>query len=126
MTPTEADPGLATLGLVLIVSAVFLFRFVWLYIPLSINVSPARYIKETSAPSFTFFLIGLWLVCYVPFIAGMQVTGGILLTIGGEEPMPLAEGALVLLRVVFDTLKNIVVTAGIAYALLEALSWKKK
>jgi hypothetical protein len=82
-------------------------------------------VKKLNRISFTFWLIGLWLVCFVPSMMLMQFGGGLLkgLETGGEGAQ-LVQGGVVFLRVITDSIKNVLCTAGITYAIMDALKLK--
>jgi len=127
LNPENADPALGTFALLVIFTMFFLFRFTWLYIPMSVGISFKKYVTSTNRILFTFRLIALWLVCFIPPIILMQIVGGLMVGAEGEAELTTAmEVVLAGVRVVFDTLKNILVTAGIAYALMEVFQWQKK
>jgi len=126
INPEEADPTLALFSFAVMISLFFLFRFVWIYVPLSVGISLKKYMEISNPVRFTFSLIALWLVCFVPPIITMQFIGGIAMGFNGEgDPSGVIEMILVVIRVLFDTLKNLIVTAGIAFALMEVMGWKK-
>ncbi len=127
INPEEADPMIGLFALFVIVVMFLLFRFTWIYIPLSVGVSFKKYVKISQPLKFNFSLIALWLVCFIPPVISMQFLGGLILTAAGEgDPSPAIEIILSLIRVLFDTIKNLLVTAGIAYALLEIFKCKQK
>ncbi|MEM7618818.1 MAG: hypothetical protein AAF244_05510, partial [Pseudomonadota bacterium] len=126
LNPEEATSGMGLFALLVIVAMFLLFRFAWIYIPLSVGVSFNKYAKLTRPVSFTFSLLALWVVCFVPPVMVMQFIGGVFMGAAGEgDPTTNTEVILAGVRVIFDTLKNILVTAGIAYALMEVFQWKK-
>lgn len=126
MDPNNADPKLGILAIIMLVSIFFFFRFVWSYIPLAVNFPIKKYMALTSSKGFTFNLIGLWLVCFVPPVITMQFLGSLISGMNGEADLTASqEMILIFIRVIFDTLKNILVTAGIAYALKNMLMAKK-
>jgi hypothetical protein len=119
MNPEEADPAVAIAGVVMMVSTVLLFRFVWFYIPLSVNISPSSFIERVKPLRVTFQMIGLWFVCFVPSIVILQVMGGVLGSMieeGGNNPI--LESLLTFLRITLDMIKNLICTAGMAYAFM--------
>lgn len=125
LDPQAANSNMATMGALMMFSTIILFRFVWLYIPLSANISWQYYVKKLNRVSFTFWLIGLWLVCFVPCMMVMQLGGNLLkgVEVGGEGAQ-LAQSGLVFLRVITDSIKNVLCTAGITYAIMDALKLK--
>lgn len=123
----EADPVVAVIGTVMLISTLLLFRFIWLYIPLAVNFSLKKYTQKLKRISITFNMIGLWLVCFVPAVVLMQFLGGLITGVVGEGEVPLLlQEILVFVRVALDMIKNLLVTAGMAYAFIELFGWKKK
>jgi hypothetical protein len=91
-------------------------------VPLAVNVSPARYVDLTSGFGTLFNMIGLWLVCFVPpvmilWLFSFEPTE--------EAPLLLAYGSMIL-QAAMDTIKNLLVTAGMAFALMSMMQWTKK
>ena len=75
-------------------------------------------------------MLGLWVVCFVPAILCVQILSSFILGISGglegQELSSAGELAIVIIRVVFDMLKNMLCTAGIAYAFIEMFPIKNK
>lgn len=126
MDPAEANPAVAISGIVMMALTFFLFRFVWLYIPLAVNVNLRVVMHKLRAKGVSFNLIGVWLACFMPPILALYMIGGVLTSIAGADPLPLMDGLIMLVRVALDTVKNLVVTAGMAYAFIQILDMKIK
>jgi hypothetical protein len=125
MDPKNPNTMVATIGAIMMVTTIMMFRFIWLYIPLSANISWKYYINKTAPISLTFWLIGLWLVCFVPSMMLLQLGNGLLDGVSsGAEPSQIIQGLSVFLRVITDSLKNILCTAGITYAMMEVFKMK--
>jgi len=119
---SQADPMFGIYALMVLISIFLLFRFTWIYVPLAANISIVAYAKLSQPVLFTFSLIGVWLVCFIPPVMLMQVIAGIGSGIsGGEQAGTASDFFLAFVRVFFDTLKNILVTAGIAFALKQLM-----
>ncbi|MEM9469261.1 MAG: hypothetical protein AAF988_03775 [Pseudomonadota bacterium] len=101
----------------------FLFRFVWLYIPIAMHRSPLAYFKRSNLPGFTIRLIAVWLICFIPTMFVMQLIVSPFMVEGASAVMDTI-GAFI--RIAFDTLKNIIVTAGIGFAILFTLNDPKE
>jgi len=124
MDPSEANPAVAISGIVMMVLVFFLFRFVWLYIPLAVNVNLNVVMMKLKRSGVTTNLVGVWLVCFAPPIMVMYVLGGLLTGIGGENPLPVMDGLTMFVRIALDTVKNILVTAGLTFAFIHILDMK--
>ncbi len=126
MDPKEADPEVALIGIIMIISTILLFRFVWVYIAMAVNCPISAYVSKLKSLSLTFNMIGLWLVCFIPSVLLLQLSGGVLQGVGGDEnTAKMMEGVIILVRVFLDLVKNLIVTAGMAYAFIEIFKWQK-
>lgn len=125
--PENADPMVAIIGLVMMITTLLLFRFVWLYVALAVNIHWRSFAHKTKSVQTICFMIALWLVCTVPSLLGLQLTGGLLTNLGGDErTMKMLEWLAIAARVAFDMIKNLICTAGFAYALMELYNLKNK
>jgi hypothetical protein len=126
MNPQEADPNVAIIGAIMMVSTLMLFRFIWFYIPLSVNIAPATFVKAVKPLRVTFQMLGLWLVCFVPSVVVLQLVGGTLNgMIEASGGNAILESILTFLRISLDMLKNLICTAGMAYAFIALLKRNK-
>ena len=125
MDPQHADIRIAIVALVMMVTAVALFRFLWVYIPLSVNV-PLDYVLEKLKPTgLTFKMLGVWLICVVPAILLLQIFGeGLMSTFGQAEGNAAVHTVFIVFRIAVDMVKNLIVTAGMSYAFLMILKSK--
>lgn len=123
--PKEADPEVAFVGVIMIISTLLLFRYVWVYIAMAVNCPISTYIAKLKTLLLTFNMIGLWLVCFIPAIMLLQLAGGVLKGVGGDEnTATMIDGIVIFVRVFLDMVKNLLVTAGMAYAFIEIFGWK--
>lgn len=102
-------------ALVLFLAVVWGFRFLWLFIPAALNFPLRRFLGGLRGFGSSWLMIGVWLMCFVPWYFVSRI---LLFAIGGL----FGGGAAALVpaicvQVVFDTLINILATAGIAAAL---------
>lgn len=111
--PGAVPPQMGVAILMILVSFVWLFRLTWLYIPLALNMSGEKYLIAVRGYLTSFPMIGVWILCVVPFILAVQLAGGVFQEAGG----PIGGFLVILLLVVVDTVKNIVATAGLTYLL---------
>lgn len=120
--PSTVPPGIALSMIPLMILMIWGFRFIWTYIPIAANIDARLYAQTVRGYLTSFPLIGLWLICIIPFVAAQYLVGGLLHSIfaqsAGEQ---VGSFVLILAMVVFDLLKNLVATAGITYAFLEML-----
>lgn len=119
MNPEKADPMVVGVGMIMIVSTFLLYRFIWSYIPLASNITPMDFFKKVKPMGVTFSMIGVWLVCFIPSLMALQFIGGFL---GGmmEEGADniLLENLINFVHISVDMIKNLICTAGMAFALM--------
>ncbi len=122
VSPEDLPPGAPILMISMIVALVLAFRLLWLYIPLATRSSADEFLKSFAGGKNLLALLGLWLLCSVPAFVAVQVGGAFILTLTGEG----AVGAylLVILKVLADSIKNIICTAGVVYAWRELVTGK--
>jgi len=115
--PQNPDSRVGMIGMIFIVTSILLFRFIWVYIPLSMNVSLDKIIKTLQPMALNFRLFGVWLICAVPAVLMIKITGEMLLGISGESDAVAKTGFLAI-RMALEIVKNLIVTAGMAYVFL--------
>ena len=129
MDPEKASPEVAALGMFMIAISFLAFRYVWFYVPLAVNIKPILYFRKVQRVSSTFPMLALWLMCFVPCMMAMQFLSSMVLETAGD--MEAATGItaqdvmVTIIRVIFDTLKNLLCAGGIAFALIEVFKLKK-
>ena len=123
----EADPNIAVIGLVMAVSMFLLFRYVWSYILLALNLPLRGFMRAVQPLRVTFIFIGVWLMCFVPTILILQgMTLSFLSTLGEGGVNGVLQGGIIFFRVVLDMIKNLLCTAGLAYVVAALLGVKIK
>lgn len=127
MKPEDADPSIAIVGMTMLFATIMLFRYVWFYIPLSVNTPPQLFLNVVKPISVTFHLLGLWLVCAVPAVLMLQFTGNLFGGASEEGQSNLVlDNISVLMRITIDMIKNLIVTAGLTIAIMTLLGLQKK
>lgn len=77
----EIDPDRMDMkmgAILLFVFTLWAFRFMWLYIPAAANLDLADFTRRLGGFGVSFYMIGVWLVCFVP---------GMVLMMGGTFPV---------------------------------------
>lgn len=119
----DADKIPPYVGLVSLVSLVGIFwgfRLLWLYIPLALNIDALDYLRSVRGFQTSLYMIGVWLVCFMPFFLALRLIAGLT-----AVPFGMAFGEtgayfiMIIFTVLADTLKSIVTTAGITFGLRE-------
>ncbi len=113
----------AYIGLISLVGLVAMFwgfRLLWLYIPYALNMDARNYLRGLKGQWTSMHMIGVWLLCYIPFFLGLRlIVAMISMPIGMAFGETGASFVSVILVVLADTAKSIVTTAGITFGLKE-------
>lgn len=96
------------------------FRLVWLYIPLSLNSDARFYIFKMNGLGTSMNMIGVWLLCMLPFLLVLQLFAGLIATpIGALLGNTAGYFAMTLMVAAADTVKSLIVTAGMTNGIRE-------
>ncbi len=120
--PSSVRPEIMIGMIGLMIFMVWAFRFLWLYIPYSLNLNADTYLHAVKGYASSLPLIGVWLVCIMPFFMAMQLFNKMAHSMGDN----VASFVFVLLILVFDTIRSLVATAGITYGLQEVFQKNNK
>jgi len=115
LNPENATPETAIVGIAMIISSFALFRFIWAYIPVSLNISIQFFIHKFRKLSVTVPMITVWLLCFVPFYL---VMGGLSGLVNVDNTVTVLDGLDIFIQVVLDMIKNLVTTAAFAYVII--------
>lgn len=125
--PSSVPSYMGVVMLVVLIAMIWAFRLMWVYVPMAANIDAGFYLRAVKGYLSSLPMMGVWLVCIVPFFMAMRFIGGALHEVlkggAGEE---VASFALVLMMVAMDTIKNLVATAGITYGIMEIFEKQKK
>ena len=97
------------------------FRLLWLHIPFALNMSMRDYLQRLKGAMSSFYMIGVWILCFAPFILLLKFIGPVFLA---ALPGQAGVSAVTVLSILFDTLKSLIATAGITFGLKEIFSAK--
>lgn len=97
------------------------FRLLWLHIPFALNMPMRDYMQRLKGGMTSFYMIGVWVLCFAPFILLLKFVGPVFLA---ALPGQAGVSAVTVLSILFDTLKSIIATAGVTFGLKEIFSTK--
>ncbi len=86
MTPPPTST--LTMTIMLIIFMVWMFRFFWLYVPAAMGVSVRQFLQAINSFYSSFYLLGLWVVCFVPLMGILIGIAKSLLILLGQESLP--------------------------------------
>lgn len=118
---TVQIPGnVAFLSFVLLVSIFWGVRVMWMFIPYAIGMNWRSYLMPLRGVSTSVHMIGLWLLCFIPVFLVLRVVAGIFGTLA--QSLAGDAGAAfvtIIVTVLADTLKVLLVTSGMTFALMK-------
>lgn len=103
-------------SLILFAFSLWAFRFLWLFIPLSINVPVRAFLSYIRGIRFSFYMIGIWLLCIMPvFFLMLLLVSALMEPYGGDfyNVPPAVSFIVVALNVFLETLMNLLAITGI-------------
>lgn len=116
----EGGPMPLFAALAFLALAVWSFRYLWLYIPAGAGVSMRAFLRAIGGFGASLSFIGVWLICFVPFILALGMATGIVLApfdvTGSRLPVP-AAALLLAVQAVLDTATTLVATAAMTHAI---------
>ncbi len=112
--------------LVLLFTMIYGFRFIWIYVLLAVNAAKKEIIRIFSSFGISFYLIGAWLLCFIPpLLIMVGLTGIVLGEHAFDDSLPFTTKILVvLLQSVFDTLITLLTTIAVAFGFHAVLTGK--
>lgn len=128
--PQDMPSGSSLLMLALAVALIFgtlwMFRIIWLYIPLVILAPVTSFLKDIKGVMTSIHLIALWVLSMVPVMFLSMLTSSLLLGVGGGEgtlqSAPSVAGFIAIaFHVTGEILSHLIATTAIAYAFKDIL-----
>lgn len=114
----------AVLGFVFFLWA---FRFLWVYIPIAIDVPLRTYAKAVEHPQLSFSMLGAWIIAYVPFFFLIFfLTVPVLMPAEGVEVSLVQRIGVSWLQAIIEGAAILVVTAAVGFGIKELLGGGKK
>ncbi len=89
------------------------FRLAWIYIPFALNSDARYYIFRMRGFGTAISMIGVWLLCLLPFLLILQILAGVVAApIGALMGETAGFFAMTIIVAAADTAKSLIVTAG--------------
>lgn len=120
-------PQAALLSIVMLSFLLWGFRLAWVFIAYALGMTDLpRYLHVLRGVMTSIHFIGVWLLCFLPVYVLLAVFGGVIApllnaALGNGTAMV----AAALIGVVADTLKAVLTTTGITFALLQVFRTEK-
>lgn len=126
---TEPDPNVFLSALFLLVFMVWLFRFTWAYVPVCLGYSVRFFVCRTHGFATSFFMLGTWVLVFVPmtltFIFTAEILGGLFNAAEGE-PTTIYRALLLVAQAILETLLAVVSSVAMTYGILSIFNDDKQ
>lgn len=124
--PPEVSGHALFAALFMLVFMIWIFRFLWLYIPAALGVPMLTYARRVQAFSSSFPMIGCWLICFVPLGVVMLIATQIILSTfpSGEEMSQGLSLALTAVQSLIELVVVIVSSIAMTYGVRQILEGK--
>jgi hypothetical protein len=129
----EPETSDVTGGMFLLAAAIFalslwVFKFLWVYVPLSANLSLKNISRLLRGPFLSFYMMGIWLLCIVPaFIFMAAITSSVIEPYRNAAEIPvIAQTILLVFQAGLDIVAGILATAAMAYAFRSMIESRKQ
>lgn len=129
-TPGDvSQPVLYLMLLAFIGFMIWVFRFIWLFIPAALSYPIRAFYKEIGGFMTSLSMVSTWIIGYMPLFFIFTMISSALLEPYGNDPASAPatiEFMIGALNVMTDTVVSLVTTGGIAYGLKELLNKNTK
>lgn len=112
-----ANPIYLIPAFLLIVASVWVFRYMWLYIPAAVLMPLGEFLKKIGGIMASIRMMGVFLVSVMPCMILAVLVSNIVAAIVGGADSDIGRFSLVIVSVIFETLISVLTTAAMAYAL---------
>ncbi len=125
---SEAPPGSFEqffLGALFFISALWAFRLIWIYVPVSLGYTLREYMTKIRGFSFSFHIFAVWLMCLVPTGLIILVTSDITIGLTGhslEAPSYAYKIFMIGVQCILETIAIIIASVAIGHGILAVLS----
>lgn len=113
----------------LLVCAVWLFRFIWLYVPVVMGYSMRDYLRKIGGFRISLYMMGLWLVCYLPFVLLLMLFSDMALiaypAAEGETVSKTYEYVMAAAKIIANLATTVTASVAMAYGIAQVMSGSK-
>ena len=126
------DPSLQIffMAMMMLVFMIWSFRFLWLYVPFILGCHPIDFLRRFQAFSSSFYMIGVWILCFVPLIIVMvavsELMSMILGGLGLDQDTIAFKSGLALIQAVIDYAMSLISSIGIAFGIYSVFKGENK
>jgi len=114
------------LAMVFVYFFVWGFRYLWPYIPVAMGFTLPNYLRAVHDFKSSFYMMGIWLLCFIPCLIALILISQILLTvippISETQNAPLFSYIMIFIQSAFDLLISVLASIAMAFYLQGPLS----
>ena len=129
-TPPEPSLQIFFMAMMMIVFMLWSFRFLWLYIPLVLGCQPIDFLRRFQAFSSSFYMVGVWVLCFVPLMIAMVVVSEFMsMVLGGlgfDQDSVVFKSGLAVIQAIIDYAMSLVSSIGIAFGIYSVFKGENK
>lgn len=128
--PSAASNEMFIVVLMIITMVVWAFRFFWIYIPVLFGKTPLQYLLRFKAFSSSFFLLGVWMLCFVPMailmLMSTEVMAVVLSIFSLQEDATAFQIGLAIIQGAIDYLLALVSSLAVAFGVFSVFNDENK
>ncbi len=114
------EPSFETylVAMALFALCMWLFRLVWLYVPVVMGYSITGFMRKAKGYTTSLYMVGAWLVCYLPFILLLMMLSDMALVVFPSESDDISkayEFTMAAAKIIVNLASTVVASIAIAY-----------
>lgn len=118
------------LAVMILIFVIWSFRFFWLYVPIVMGRHPMAFLSRFKAFSASFYLIGTWVLCFVPMLLLMLILSeifGVVSSVMGITPESVVyKSGLAAIQAVIDYAASLLSSLAIAFGIYSVFKGENK
>lgn len=128
--PSAPNPQTLFLAILILAGMVWIFRFLWLYVPVALGYGIEEFLRKFKGFSSSLQMIGLWVLCFTPLvllmILGSEILGAVIPGARDDLPSIIYLQAMAVLQALADYAISLVSSIGMAYGVRSVFNNENK
>lgn len=124
------DPQILMLAILILAGMVWVFRYLWLYVPVSLGYGIEDFSRKFKGFSSSLSMIGLWILCFTPLafllILCSEILGHLIPGARDDLPSIVYLQAMAVVQAFFDYAISLVSSIGMAYGIRSVFNNENK
>lgn len=125
----DPSPGMMLVALALLGFFLWAFRYLWMNVSVALGYGFREYALKFRGGMISFYMIGTWLLCFVPFALVLVLCSELLLSVipaQDGEPTALYRFLMTGVQAAVDTAISLVTAIAMAFGIREVMDGKSK